>query len=446
MGGSRRRALQSLALATWVMAQALPGHSEITCVTSRNLSFSGEGTLILGDLAACPDGVGAVYCKPEGYAGFRLMFYLIGKDGTILQEKQINWDTYNFYEPSLCWDGTNFGVVASTLTQAAFLVLSPQGAVQLNPVLLPGIPLGGRTAAFRILWTPNGYAVFGLWGEPEYPGQTQGYYYTYLRYWLLNAAGGVLAQKDLGIQQPLLYPGSEGAERTYFDVVWTGASFFVAYAAESQTGPPLSVYTKMFDLQGNLVRGEAPALVSTVAAGPALATNGLSIGLTALKAIALEGNHLYARFFDMAGNPRANEVEYSSPLGLGAGPPYGPTMGLEGGGFVAAYCAPTFTNFVIRFKPFDATGQAVGQEYSLTDSGGNVHGGTFALGMDLQLEGRGRTLFAKAQSSNYIVNTPHVMVLKTDLWNDYLDLFDLAGAWQDRYGANDLLDAIQRFR
>lgn len=50
---------------------------------------------------------------------------------------------------------------------------------------------------------------------------------------LLNGAGEILVQKDLGSATPLSYPGTERAEKEYYDVVWTGAAFFLAHQGQA---------------------------------------------------------------------------------------------------------------------------------------------------------------------------------------------------------------------
>jgi hypothetical protein len=167
------------------------------------------------------------------------------------------------YEPAVSWDGETCGIAVSAFTQALFLRLSLAGELLTGPVQLPGLPSGddaGRTAAFKVLWTGQAYAVFGLWLEREFPAQdlTAGAFYTHLFYWLVDKQGKILAQAALRTLAPTSYPSGEGAEKNYFDVVWTGQSFWVAYYGESQSGPPLSVYYRLFDLTRDSLFGKSP--------------------------------------------------------------------------------------------------------------------------------------------------------------------------------------------
>lgn len=424
-----------------------PGVSaEITYVKTYSLPYTAGLAQMLGDIVAVGNQAAAVFSRPEpGRLG--LMFYRFGGDLSVLVERSIAPEVVNHYEPSLCWDGENFAVVSSTYNQATFMILSPAGDYVLQPMQLPELPagVGGRTAGFRVLWTGNAYAVFGLWGEPEYPGSA--YFYTHLCYWLLSGTGQVLAHKDLRVIQPLTYPGSEGYDKWYYDVAWSGAAFFVAYSSESETGPPLSVYYQIYDLNGNSVRPEAPVFATTVAIGPAVAFSGRTIAVTAIKPVALEGNHLYVRFFDAGGTARGIETEYGNLLGAG------PTVFWDGGEFVTAYAAANPLNpagpvWNVMLNPFDERGNRTGPEYPLADPQGNTLNGTMSLEVDLKLAGRGPVLFGKAQASDaFIIHEwPIVFLLRNDRVLDYRKVFENAAQWYNPVDADDFLQMLRQLR
>ena len=184
----------------------------------------------------------------------------------------------------------------------------------------------------------------------------------HLHYWLVTPAGAIAADREVRLVQPLHYPeegsGSLGFERTYYDAVWTGASFFVSYGSESLSGPPLSVYYETIDLAGNVLRAEAAAFDTTVAIGPVLATNGTSVALVALRSVALTGNYVYLRFFAADGTPLGVETLISPLEGpLGTPPlPYGPTVSWDGNEFVAVYAESAFPELAYQlvFQHFGA--------------------------------------------------------------------------------------------
>ncbi len=422
-----------------------PAGAEMQWVKTYPLPYTAGLALMLGDLAAVGDQAAAVHSRPEPQR-LGLWFSRYDSDLNVLVERSVAPDVVNHYEPSLCWDGQNFAVVSSTYNQGTFMILNPAGDYVLPPMQLPGLPVGvgGRTAAFRVRWTGAAYAVFGLWGEPEFQGSA--YFYTHLVYWLLNGTGQVLASKDLGVIQPLAYPGSEGYDKRYFDVAWTGAAFFVAYDSESETGPPLSVYYRMYDLNGNIVRAEAAVFAGTVAIDPVVACSGRTIGVTALKSVTLQGNHLYVRFFDLTGAPRGPEIEYGSLLAVG------PTLSWTGREFIAAYAVsdpynPSGVVWNVKMNPFDESGQRAGAEYTLKNALGKTLDGTMSLAVDLQLAGRGRVLFGKAQASDaYIITEwPMVFLMENSQDADYGDVFGEALRWRhpvDPVYPDDLFELI----
>ncbi len=411
--------------------------ARVLYTTARALDYTGDGGQLTGDIVYTGGGAAAVLSRPEGFSGLRMMFYRFGLDGAILAEKLYSSSEINFYTPDLCWDGANYGVVASTLTQAVFMILSPAGELLRGPQAIPGIPNGGRTAAFRIYWTGNAYAVFGLWLEKSNPYQdiTSGNFYTHLHFWLLDGAGQALVHKEIRMLAPITYPGVEGFEKVYYDVAPTAAGYFLAYYSESETGPPLSTYYVLLDAAGNTVRAEQHAFVNTTAMGAVVAGNGRTVALTALKQVVLEGNHQYLRCFDIAGNPRAPETEYGSVLG------FGPSIMWEGDKFLTAYCSgdPYTGAFSLRLNAFDEMGSPLCAEYSLDNGQGGTYAGTMGLGIDLQLCGDGHCVFAKAQTSNYIVNSPLLLVLSGDGMVNHEDVLDMATHWQAPFDAFDLM-------
>lgn len=392
----------------WVLAVCLAGGAGTAAPVFRsafNVPFTGGPGQLVGDITAGPGGAAAIYAKPVGTES-HLAFYRFGPDAQLLVERVHSLMPWPCYEPALAFDGESYGVAVSAFTQAFFLRLSPAGDVVLAPVQLPGLPSGaeaGRTAAFKVIWTGEAYAVFGLWLEREYPWQelTQGYFYTHLRYWLLDRQGQVLAQQELRRLAPMVYPGVEGAERNYYDVAWTGAAFFVAYYGESQTGPPLSVYYRMFDLAGAAVRDESPLFAAQVAQGPRVAWNGRVVAATALKAISMPspeaGNYMYVRIFGAEGVPRANESEYGQKLG------YGPTVSWAGDRFLTVYCVMYdlgTLGYTLMFTGYDEAGAQLGPEAPLRNSLGQLVTGKMALGVDVQLVGTGNVIYAKAQNAD----------------------------------------------
>jgi len=383
------------------------------------LAFTGSIAQIEGDIAADATGATAVYSRPDG-AALRLEFVRLDRSGAIVLERTLAAAGTSVFQPSLCWDGQHYAIAASTFTQSTFLVVDAAGDTVLGPLALPGLPpgSGGRTAAFRVRCTPAGYAVFGLLAERENP--VSEYYYATLHYWLVTPAGAIAADRDVRLVQPLHYPasggGSLGFERTYFDAVWTGASFFVAYGSESLSGPPLSVYYETIDLAGDVLRAEAAAFETTVAIGPVLATNGAQVALVALRSVALGGNFVYLRFFGADGAPVATE-DLISPLQgpLGTPPtPYGPTVSWDGNEFVAVYAESAFPELAnqLVFQHYTAGGSLTQPPYLLrNEAGAIVRDPTQAIGIDLQMVGSGGRLLGKTQASDFITNAPVLFAL-----------------------------------
>jgi hypothetical protein len=438
-------ALPSLLLLGWPAVSISIASAETVYLAAHTLPYSGGIDQLQGDIVCTDVGAAAVYSKPD-VSSLRMMFYRFGADGTILVEKQYNSDLINFYEPSLCWDGANYAVAFSTYTQSRFMMLSPDGNVLLQPLEFDRAPNGWRTAAFRVLWTGNAYAVFAIWAEPVVPGAAN--HYTHLNYWLLNGQGEILKHQDLGSITPISYPGFEGAEKKYYGVVWTGAAFFIVHQSEVAGFPPVFTSSyKMIDLDGNVIHTETPVFASITAKGAEVAANGQVIGVTALHEVPFyetnPGNYLYARFFDPNGDPLGPEVEYTDPtIRTGAGP----MIFVHGNEFRAAYAMPESQyslKFTVWLADFGAAGEKIRDTYPVTDPE-NLLVGDINLAFDLQLTGNGRIIFGKGQTG-LITNSPIVFLIG-ETPPDRDDFFDFAGKWHDPLGAADLLDLLNRAR
>lgn len=390
-----RRAGAGLAALLGMLALPAAGAAAPHFEWSATLPFTGGLGQTLGDLVAHDGGATAFYSVPDGN-GLRLFLYRFGADGTVLLAREVGAPGEIHYEPGACWDGARYAVAASSFTRANFLLLSADGDAALPPLPLPGIPFGGRTAAFRVRCTPAGYAVFGLLLEPEFVGSP--FYYTRLHYWRIDGAGTVQVDRDLGILlAPIAYPGLEGAEKEYYDVVWTGNGFLVAYSAEC--GVPASFQTcyRVLDVAGDTVRPEAPA-TTVPTKGPHLAASGAGIGLATLRQNAFPGgNHLFARFFDADGTPRGPEQRYDDPVLAPTG--YAPAIVWASPRFLAAYVqADPFTlAYQVMLAPFDGAGTRLDYGAPVLDPGSIVND-TVNLGIDLQLAAGGPALFGKGQA------------------------------------------------
>lgn len=362
---------------------------------SETLPFTGGEGLTHGDLVAHDGGVTALHSRAD-LGGLTLHFTRFAADGTPLAARAAGSPSEIHYEPSLCWDGARYAVASSTYTRGNFQILDAAGDTILPETPLPGIPFGGRTAAFRVRCTPLGYAVFGLVLEPTYVGSP--YYYTYLHYWLLDAAGNAGVDRDLGILvAPISYPGFEGLEKEYYDVAWTGAGFLVAYAAECGSPASFQACYRVIDVAGDTVRAEAPA-TTVPTQGPHLAVRNGVVGLATLRQNAFPGgNNLFARFFDADGTPRGIEQRYDDPALMPLG--YAPTIVATSAGFLAAYVqADPFTlAYQVLLAPFDAAGVRLSYATPVADPGGVVFD-TINLGVDFQLASQGRLLAGKGQA------------------------------------------------
>lgn len=429
-GVTTRILIASAGLLYCFLGEGDAAEARLVYQASQNLPFSGgDPSQFMGDFAFAGTSVGAIYSRPAG-ASLNLMFYRFGPNAETLAERQYGPAGTNFYEPSICWDGKNFAVVAATYTQSMFMLLSPAGEIVQGPLQLPGLGTGadvGRTAAFEVLWTGQGYAVFGLWLEKQFPLQdlTAGNFYTHLHYWLLSPAGQVVTHRELRLLAPMAYPGIAAAEKLYYDVAWTGQRFFLAYHSESEAGPPFSVYYRLFDLEGNAVRAEAPVFANQVAQGAKLAWNGRTVGVTALKAISMPspaaGNYMYVRCFDAEGNPQAVETEYGQRLG------FGPTIfwaeDVLMTAYVVMYDMGSLT-YALMLNSFSETGQKLGNEYPLANSKGAVLPGRMSLGVDLQFTPGGTVIYGKAQTSDAwgLSLTPFVFTLRNDALKPVLQI------------------------
>jgi hypothetical protein len=155
----------TIGVATLILNSVLPAAP--VWRASTVLPFSGGAGQLAGDLAWIGNGAVAVYAKPVGTTT-SLGFYRMGPDAQVVVEKVISLTPWPCYEPAIAWDGENCGVAVSGFTQGFFLRLSAAGELLTGPVQLPGLPSGGsagRTAAFKVCWTGQSYAVFGLWLE-----------------------------------------------------------------------------------------------------------------------------------------------------------------------------------------------------------------------------------------------------------------------------------------
>lgn len=438
----------TLSILLFVVLSGLFSHdcySRLIYLDSVVLGFSGEGNQITGDLALGAGGAAAVYSQPEGFSPIRMKYYFFSPDGTIAHQNTYSSEEISFYSPAICTGPGVFGIAVSAITGGLFMILNPDGNLAYGPVELPGVPDGWRTGGFEIVRAGGAYAIFGLLLEPEFPFQdiTQGNFYTHLYYWLIEDDGTIATRRELGMLAPITYPGSEGFEKVYYDVAWNGQSFFLAYYSESEQGPPLSTYYKMFDLGGNALTAERQAFATTSAKGPEVATDGNSFGLVALKEVTLTGNFIYVRFFDAAGNPYGAEVEYGDRLG------FAPTIFWQGDKFLTAYCSsnPYTLEYPIVFHAHGRTGNLLDQGYAMADAQQNTVGGTMAMGIDLQFVSDGKLVFGKSQTTNYIVNTPVIHLLQGDAVFDYQNLFGATAGWN---GAEDdylnLLELMERMR
>ena len=381
-------------VATLVAAPAL---AERSFEWSATLPFTGGLGQTHGDLVAHDGGVTALHSRPD-LGDLRLFLSRWTAAGTQVVARVVTSAGEIHYEPSLCWDGTRYAVATSSYTRGSFLLLGPTGDVLLPAVEPPSIPFGGRTAAFRVRCTPNGYAVFALLLEPEFPGSP--YFYTRLHYWLLDATGAASVDRDLGILlAPISYPGFEGAEKEYYDVAWTGAGFLVSYAAECGSPASFQACYRVINLAGDTVRAEAPA-TTVPTQGPHLATNGAVIGVATLRQNPFPGgNTLFARFFDLDGTPRGPEQRYDDPMLAPLG--FAPTIVHSQEGFLAAYVQsdPYTLAYQVMLAPFDAAGVRIGYGAPVADPLGVVFD-TINLGIDFQLAAQGSLLYGKGQAGN----------------------------------------------
>ena len=219
------------------------------------------------------------------------------------------------------------------------------------------------------------------------------------------------------VSRRLSFSSGEGAEKNYYDVAWTGQSYCVAYYGESQSGPPLSVYYRLFDSSGAAIGPESPLFAAQVAQGPKLAWNGRVLAATALKTVSMPnpqaGNYMYLRCYAADGTPRGVETAYGQKLG------YGPMVAWTGEHFLTAYCVMydmAKLGYSLMFNSFDDAGRLIGAEQPLRNSQGSVIVGRMAMGIDLQLVGERNVLYGKSQNSDAfaIQTTPLWFTLNND--------------------------------
>jgi hypothetical protein len=392
---SLSRWAQEGVVALAVLLLAGTARAQLRYEWSVTMPFTGGEGQTHGDLVAHDGGATALYSRPD-LGGLTLHFERLAPDGTRLVARETGSPGEIHYEPSLCWDGARYAVVSSTYTRGNFQTLGPAGDPLLVEMPLPGLPFGWRTAAFRVRCTPQGYAVFGLLFEPTFPGSS--YYYGYVHYWLLDAAGNAAVERDLGITlAPVTYPGFEGLEKEYYDVAWTGAGFLVAYAAECGVPASFQACYRVIDLAGNTVRPEAP-LTTVPTQGPHLAVRNGVIGAATLRQNAFPGgNNLFARFFAADGTPLGSEQRYDDPALAPLG--YAPTIVATATGFLAAYVQadPYTLAYTVMLAPFDAAGVRLGYAAPVADPLGVILD-TINLGIDFQLAAQGGLLVGKGQA------------------------------------------------
>lgn len=383
-------------VACLVVLLASAAQAQLQHLGATKLPFT-AGTGTLGDLAFGGDEFAALYSPLDG--SLRLFRYSLA--GSTRLDRTIGNPASFYYEPSLCWDGAGYAIASSTITQAEFMKVDEAGNAIVPSFGLPGIPFGGRTAAFRIRCVADGYAVFGLVLTPSVPGSSV--YFTGIHYWKLNAAGVVQDHVDLGLQlAPISYVGTAGVgtEKEYYDVALAGDRMFFAYAAEC--GSPLAFQSciSVFDTAGSLTRGEAPATFPPTQ-GAHLATNGVTVAVATLRQDLMPpigtGNQLYVRFFDEEGVAYAAAQRYDAAGDFPTG--YAPTIFLHQGQFFPTYVYPDpFTlEYRLKYRPFDAAGVPIAATQTITDPNDYLNGATINLGIDLQLVSAGTHLMGKGQ-------------------------------------------------
>lgn len=396
-------------VAIGLMFIANPSSAQLEHLGAAKLPFSsGVGTL--GDMSFGGDEFGVIYSPLDT----SLRLYRFSLAGTTRLDRTIGNSASAYYEPSICWDGTGYAIASSTITQAEFMKVDEAGDSVVPPTGLPGIPFGGRTAAFRIRCTATGYSIFGLVLTPSAPGSSL--YYTGVHLWTLSSAGVVQSHVDLNLQlAPISYIGTAGVgtEKEYYDVAIAGNRVLVAYSAECGSPAVFQTCYSVFDTAGNLTRAEAPATTIT-SKGPHLATDGVTIGLATLRQEQMPplggGNKLYVRFFDANGTPLAVEQRYDAAGDFPFG--YAPTIFLHQGHFFPAYVYPNpFTlDYLIQYAEYDEDGILVATTTAVGDPHDYVHGATINLGIDLQFVSAGTHLLGKGQDG-VVTITPMLFLL-----------------------------------
>ncbi len=379
-----------------VVLGAASVHAQLQHLGAAKLPFSaGPGTL--GDLAFGGDEFAALYAPLDG----SLRLYRFSLAGTTRLDRTIGQPASFYYEPALCWDGSGYAIASSTITQAEFMKVDEAGDPLIAPFGLPGIPFGGRTAAFRIRCVAGGYAVFGLVLTPSAPGSSV--YFTGLHTWKLNGAGAVVDHFDLGLQlAPISYVGTAGVgtEKEYYDVAVAGDRMFFAYSAECGSPATFQACISVFDADGVPVRGEGPATFPPTQ-GAHLATDGVTVAVATLRQDLMPplgtGNQLYVRFFDTDGIPWIAAQRYDAAGDFPTG--YAPAIFLHQGHFFPTYVYPDPLTLEYRLKvrEFDASGNALAATATITDPNDYLNGATVNLGIDLQLVSAGTHLLGKAQ-------------------------------------------------
>ena len=347
----------------------------------------------------------------------KMHFYKFNLDGTgIAAGYPVTITGNGYWLPSICWDGTNFGIAYATQTWAEFMVISPKGTTLFGPITLPGIqtPINQHTTAFKVYWTGYGYAVFGLNGTQvvvpglkgtqtitgtfrEEPTATSTeepiptpvpavFYESYLYYWLIDINGNVIVPgKQICHVAPVSFP-FKAEEVYYHSEAWNGSEFLVAYYnSEAINGGPATLY-RMTDLYGNTVRNDDAVFPLLPATQKNVAWGGTSFAI-----VGRHPNNYVVRFFSQTGEPLGAETWIGD-----AAAPDPATVSWDGEKFVAAqaafYSTPDLTYYtVIWITTYSAQGALIDNKYMLCACSWEYGGAS--LGDNLKMVGCGKDLF-----------------------------------------------------
>jgi len=367
-------------------ALAAPSYAKLQVLAGGPLNFWQSTDLPDEDIVYAVDAYYGVFVDTVN--NNQLKFCKFKLDGTGFARDPVTFSGGPYWQPSICWDGTNFAIAYSTLVQAEFMVVSPEGNIIIGPIVLPGIqtPIKKRSTAFKVYWTGSGYGVFGLSGtEAGY-----GFYDTYLYYWLIDISGNVIVPgKQICQVPPITVP--QASEMYIYDAVWNGSAFFLAYGNHDTPASP-TLY-RMTDLYGNTVRNEAVAFPSIPAEMYRVAWSVTSFAIAG-RWTSSDGTRcaIVTRFFSQTGEPLGAETTITS-MNLF---PHPATVSWDGEKFVAAQAGPYIpagTNYstAVYITTFSAQGALIDNEYVLFvypwDSGGA------SFGDNLKMVGCGKDLF-----------------------------------------------------